>query len=454
MDPGAFFMPTSDEIPEDVGFIGTRRDVSMLARTYIQSANVGAQEAVFKQNEDVIRGYTRLETLDNRTCPQCAFADGLYYTKDEKRPALPIHPCCRGLYIPKTVSFRELGLDIDELEDVARPWTLREDGPIGEGGKPIIGVGRINGTFEDWWNSLSDEDKARTGIGATRSALLQEGKLQWRDMVDKRTGRLIPLEELGFETKYGWPWKKFSTSRNTAIIMGPPQDVIDIVNTGKSILKGLPSPADDPRAFHDTLMQRLAEEVGLSKGAKLGSTGLGADMVFLASQRFPAAWVKRSDEFGPLYVEFSRERSYYLTGYIMGSERWMSVDSDLSTSVHEFSHRLDEVCPSLQRQFQRFHEYRCDGKSLESLLAAVSTVEDYKPTEMFRDGGYIDPYFGKQEGKKATELMPMAFQSILGYNEHSKSEKTNTGALLIELFTGDNELFSFTLGSLFKKWSM
>lgn len=50
------------------GFGITQREAATLVRTYVQSANTGAQEAVYKQNEDIIRGYKRVETLDNHTC--------------------------------------------------------------------------------------------------------------------------------------------------------------------------------------------------------------------------------------------------------------------------------------------------------------------------------------------------------------------------------------------------
>lgn len=183
----------------DIGFIRTRREITTLVRTYLQSANIGAQEAVFKRNEDVIKGYRRKETLDNRTCRQCALADGLIYDKEEKRPSLPAHPGCRGLYLPVTKSFKELGLNIEEFEEVARPWVIREDGAIGVGGKKIISQGTIKGTFQDWFKTLSPSDKAKTSIGPLRTDLLQNGIVQWNDMIDKNTGKVKTLEELGFD---------------------------------------------------------------------------------------------------------------------------------------------------------------------------------------------------------------------------------------------------------------
>lgn len=183
----------------DIGFIRSRRDIGLLARTYIQSANVGAQEAVFKENEDVIKGYTRRETLDNRTCRLCALNDGKFYKKGEQRPNLPAHGGCRGLWIPKTVSYKELGIPLDDLNEVLRSWSIREDGAIGTGGKKIIASGKITGSFENWFQSLSDKDKGKTSIGAVRTRLLKSGAVKWDDLTDKATGRLYLLEELGFD---------------------------------------------------------------------------------------------------------------------------------------------------------------------------------------------------------------------------------------------------------------
>ena len=183
----------------DIGFIRSRRDIVMLVRTYVQSANTGAQEAVFEQNTDVIKGYVRRETLDNRTCRVCALNDGVLYKKNEKRPELPAHPGCRGLWIPKTKSYRELGLDINDLNEVLRAWTIREDGAIGTGGKKVIKAGTIQGNYGEWFNSLSATDKAKTSIGPVRSRLLSSGAVTWKGLVDKKTGRPYTLAELGFD---------------------------------------------------------------------------------------------------------------------------------------------------------------------------------------------------------------------------------------------------------------
>ena len=183
----------------DAGFSITQREATTLVRTYVQSANTGAQEAVYEQNEGIIKGYKRVETLDNRTCRICALADGTVYGKNEKRPELPAHPNCRGVYVPILKIFRELGLNIDELEEVARPWTIREPGPIGTGGRKILNFGTTKENFGGWWESLTAEDKLKTSVGPVRGKLLQEGLVRWEDLSDKRTGLPYTLEQLGFD---------------------------------------------------------------------------------------------------------------------------------------------------------------------------------------------------------------------------------------------------------------
>ncbi|WP_304736867.1 hypothetical protein, partial [uncultured Desulfovibrio sp.] len=63
----------------DEGVSITRREAVMLVRTYVQTANNQAMEAVYAANDGIIKGYKRVETLDNRTCRICALADGMEY---------------------------------------------------------------------------------------------------------------------------------------------------------------------------------------------------------------------------------------------------------------------------------------------------------------------------------------------------------------------------------------
>lgn len=106
---------------------------------------------------------------------------------------------CRGLYVPVAKSWRDFGIDADDLEAVARPWTIREPGPIGTGGRKIENYGKTTENFSGWWASLSDADKAKTAIGPIRRRLLESGAVKWDQMWDKATGLPLTLEQMGYD---------------------------------------------------------------------------------------------------------------------------------------------------------------------------------------------------------------------------------------------------------------
>ena len=183
----------------DAGFELTRREAITITRTFIQTANVNAQEAVYEANEGLLKGYKRVETLDNRCCLICALADGAEYALNEPRPRLPAHARCRGLWVPVAKSWRDFGIDVDDLEAVARPWTIRETGPIGSGGRKIENYGKTTENFSGWWASLSAADKAKTAIGPVRRRLLESGAVKWDEMWDKASGLPLTLEQMGYD---------------------------------------------------------------------------------------------------------------------------------------------------------------------------------------------------------------------------------------------------------------
>jgi len=180
------------------GFGITQREVSTLVRTYVQAANVGAQEHVYKQNEDIIKAYKRTETLDNHTCIICALADGAVYKRNEQRPQLPAHANCRGIYLPILVPFRELGLDMDDFEDIERNWAMRDTGPLGTHAAKLLYFGKYKGDYHGWWQELTPEEKAKTSIGPVRQKLLESGAVKWEDMWDRASGLPLTLEQMGF----------------------------------------------------------------------------------------------------------------------------------------------------------------------------------------------------------------------------------------------------------------
>ena len=94
-----------------------------------------------------------------------------------------------------TTSWRDLGIDIDELEDAARPYTIRPDKNIGAGGRrEILEYGQHQGDYASWFEK-QDEAFQLNVVGPGRLALLKGGKVKFGQLVDG-AGNLRTLEKL------------------------------------------------------------------------------------------------------------------------------------------------------------------------------------------------------------------------------------------------------------------
>lgn len=127
---------------------------------------------------------------------RCSALDGkTWRVDDENRPDCPLHPRCRCMLAPVTISWRDLGIPIDELKDAARPYTIRPDKNIGAGGRrEILEYGQHQGDYASWFEKQDEAFKLNV-VGPGRLALLKGGKVQFSDFVD-RAGNLRTLEEL------------------------------------------------------------------------------------------------------------------------------------------------------------------------------------------------------------------------------------------------------------------
>ena len=85
---------------------------------------------------------------------------------------------CRCFMIPETASFRELGLDIDDLKQSIRPYSERAEK------RAIVEAGQFDGDFEKFLNSR-DKKYQLDLLGPNRYRLLQEGKIKFSDLADK-----------------------------------------------------------------------------------------------------------------------------------------------------------------------------------------------------------------------------------------------------------------------------
>ena len=189
----------------DKAFDGLANDMEGLTKTYVQSANVRAMDDVMKANSDIVKGWKWNSSYNNRTCMECMSLDA----RDEvypigQGPEMPAHNRCGCFKEMEILTFREMGLDIDEMEEAYKPYTVRgtvdpvtgvvTPGKIGVGGGRIIDTGRFLGTYEDFLK-LQPEMVQRQILGPGRLELWKSGKVALKDFADKN-GNIYLLKEL------------------------------------------------------------------------------------------------------------------------------------------------------------------------------------------------------------------------------------------------------------------
>lgn len=174
------------------GFGLARNEATTLTRTFVSAANNAARDETYKANADVVKGWKWITAGDNRVCIYCLPLHGRTFKLGEG-PPIPRHPRCRCINVCQTISWRELGIDIDEFEQEADQWIVRGkkdyDGeiivnPVGTGGaNPILKISQHKDA-DAWLSSLTDAEKRSTGLGPGRLKLLEEGKITVKDLID------------------------------------------------------------------------------------------------------------------------------------------------------------------------------------------------------------------------------------------------------------------------------
>lgn len=158
----------------------SRRGAQAMVRTAINHTANTAKEELFKANEDVIKSVRWVSTLDGRTSQICIGLDGkVFPVKQGRRP--PAHINCRSTTVPVTKSFRELGVDADEVAPGTR---ASMDGQVPD-----------DVTYGDWLGKQSAGFQDDV-LGVTKGRLFRRGGLDVRAFVDRNTGQVWNLQEL------------------------------------------------------------------------------------------------------------------------------------------------------------------------------------------------------------------------------------------------------------------
>lgn len=163
----------------------SRRNAEILVRTSISTVANNARIETYKANEDLIKGYEWVASLDFKTCLECGNRDNKQWTMDGKGintdiPYItaPLHFGCRCTMIAVLKSSEELGIDLPAL-----PARTRSS---------------IEGTIEDTsfasWLKRRPPKNIEEVLGKGRAELWLNGKVTFEQLF--KGGTALTLEEL------------------------------------------------------------------------------------------------------------------------------------------------------------------------------------------------------------------------------------------------------------------
>lgn len=130
-----------------------------IARTETLDAYRTASRTQHLASSDVLSGWTWLATLDKRTCPACWSRHGSEHPLSEPGPL--DHQQGRCARLPKAKTWRELGIALDEPDDVLPDARTRFD-------------------------QLAPADQLAV-MGPARLELLRSGAVRWEDLAARRS---------------------------------------------------------------------------------------------------------------------------------------------------------------------------------------------------------------------------------------------------------------------------
>ena len=156
-----------------------RSHLRSVVRTGVSNVSHTARQMTYESNSDVVKAVEIIATLDTRTCLECMNLDGNVFPIGEgRRP--PFHFSCRCTDAPVLKSWRELGLDKDELTPSMRA--------------SMSGQVPATQTYPAWLKKQSVEIQ-NDALGIERAKMFRSGKLKLRQFIDRRN-KPLTLKQL------------------------------------------------------------------------------------------------------------------------------------------------------------------------------------------------------------------------------------------------------------------
>lgn len=166
----------------------SRNEAETIVRTAVNHTVNSARNEIAKANDDIVKGVEWVSTLDGRTSAICRGRDGNVYPVDSG-PRPPAHFNCRSTISYVLRSWRELGIDRDELSPGTRA--------------SMNGQVPADLTYGEWLRR-QDRDFVFETLGPSRARLFLDGDLKIERFVLDRTGREFTLDELRRRQPAAW----------------------------------------------------------------------------------------------------------------------------------------------------------------------------------------------------------------------------------------------------------
>lgn len=354
----------------------SRRNAAALVQTSVQTvANVARLES-FAQNADVVKGVEQISTLDGHTTDICiAYSGGqwdlegkpLNGTKLPFKGGPPRHWNCRSLLVPKTKTFKELGIDVSEKRSTTR---ASADGQISAGT-----------TFADFLTRKGEAFQNEI-LGPGRAQLWRDKKITLQQLLDLH-GNPLSLAELQAKYKVAQVPKVRPAREPKA---KPPKPLPDFVEVGTFSQKF----KDECKAAYEKVPLGIREKIAEYGGRVTISDTLTNGFPVLKGKT-PRGWAPSSTwdsvegcaKDGSIWVSQKYIPSWNLNAGYQDSQRITGV------FLHEMGHAFD--C-SLSRVVDDQKVPFSAGKKFRTAY-----TKDIK--ELTRRGllGKVDAYY-KQEG--------------------------------------------------------
>ncbi|WP_243246976.1 hypothetical protein [Pseudomonas maioricensis] len=166
-----------------------RQDLATVIRSAVSHTAAFARENLYEANSDIVAAEDWTSTLDTKTSAPCRIRDKLSYAVGTHKPIghkVPwlqgpgrLHFNCRSTSAPRTKSWRELGIPIDEMTDRQR---ASMDGAV-----------PADTDYGQWLERQSDARKLEV-LGPARFQMFKDGK--GLDQFYSPTGEWLTLEQL------------------------------------------------------------------------------------------------------------------------------------------------------------------------------------------------------------------------------------------------------------------